>query len=306
MNIKNAAFLFVFLAAGLAVGWVLVNAGAPKPALAQSTGSGANMGERPGEAAEGAVDQPAPPSTEPGASPEILESNIVVMGFEITPKTGTYAVTADANVRKGPGIEHGKIGSLKQGERVQAIGQPEGKTWYAVSQNDKLLGFVFSKILIPVVDGTLFDETRGVLMQHGSVCDYRLRFEGKTTVEGGKFDTSDYEIRFRCAGETGSVIFYSHMFLTEAATNKRYHQLSMDVRSIGDGMEKYLTTNYLYDPGSGDIKFDGHSIAKFATVPEVKTMNAKTLKGVLLLVMETSVSSWTDDAWDSLFAKGEN
>lgn len=228
------------------------------------------------------------------------------MGIEIIPKTGTYAITADANVRKGPGTENAVIGSIKQGERVDVVGQVEGKDWYAVSKGGEILGFVYSKIMIPVVDGTLFEETRGVLIQKSSVCDYRFRFEGKTEVEGGAFDTSDYEVRFRCAGEKGTVVFYSHMFLTEATVKKSFHQIAMDVRSIGDGMEKYLTTNFLYDPKSGELKFDGHSIPKFAIPPKMEKMNAKTFQEALLLVMKTSVSSWTDDAWASLFAKSDD
>ena len=297
MNIKNSAYLIVFVATALAMGASLAFAQMDGPAI---------PGERPDEAVEGNMDQPEPPSADPEASPEIVKTTASVMGFEIIPKTGTYAITADANVRKGPGTENKVIGSLKQGKRVQIVGQAEGKDWYAVSKDGEILGFVYSKIMLPVVDGTLSEETRGVLMQKGAVCDYRFRFEGKTEVEGGAFDTSDYEIRFRCAGEKGEIVFYSHMFLTEAAIKKSFHQISMDVRSIGDGMEKYLTTNFLYDPKTGELKFDGHSIPKFAAPPEMEKINVKTFQEALLLVMKTSVSSWTDDAWDSLFAKSAN
>ncbi len=272
-------------------------------AYAQSDKSPAIPGERPNEAVEGSIDQPEPPSADPDASPEIVKATVSIMGIEVIPKTGTYAITADANVRKGPGTKNKIIGSLKRGERVQIIGQVEGKDWYAVQKGGEILGFVYSKIMMPVVDGTLGEETRGVLMQKGTVCDYRFRFEGKTEVEGGAFDTSDYEIRFRCASEKGTVVFYSHMFLTEATVKKSFHQISMDVRSIGDGMEKYLTTNFLYDPKTGELKFDGHSLPKFATPPKMEKMEVKTFQEALLTVMKNSVSNWTDDAWDSLFAK---
>ena len=291
MSVKNNAYIsaFVVVAMTMAMGASLAFAQAP--------------GERPDEAVEGNIDQPEPPSADPGASPEMVKTTVSVMGVEVIPKTGTYAITADANVRKGPGTENKVIGSLKQGERVQIIGQAEGKDWYAVSRSGETLGFVYSKIMLPVVDGTLGEETRGVLMQRGTVCDYRFRFEEKTEVEGGAFDTSDYEIRFRCASEKGEMVFYSHMFLTEATVKKSFHQISMDVRSIGDGMEKYLTTNFLYDPKTGELKFDGHSLPKFATPPRMEKMKVKTFEEALLTVMKTSVSSWTDDAWDSLFAK---
>lgn len=264
-------------------------------------------GSRPDEAIEGEITTAPSPSADPGASPEIVEKTITFLDVEIIPKGGTYATNSDANIRNGPGTEFEVLSGIKQGEYVYRVGQPEGKDWFAIATEEgKALGFIYSDVLVPVVDGTLKEETRGVIMQKNIVCEYRLRFEGKSTVEGGEFDTSDYEIRFRCAGEGGRAVFYSHMFLTEAAVNKSFHQISMDVRSIGDGMEEYLTTGFLYNPASGELRFDGHSIPKFAIPPNEEKQKVKNLQEALIAVMKTSVLSWTQAAWDRLFAKSTN
>lgn len=275
--------------------------------VAYSQTAESEPGQRPDESIEGEITTVAPPSADPGASPEIVEKTISVMGFEIIPKGGTYAVNADANLRKGPGTEFDVIGSVKQGDYLQRIGQVEDKDWFAVAREDKEpIGFVYSGVLVPVVDGTLSEESRGVIMQNNIACEYRLRFEGKSTVEGGEFDTSDYEIRFRCAGEGGRIIFYSQMFLTEAAVKNSFHQISMDVRSIGDGMEEYLTTNFLYNPATGELRFDGHTIPKFAVPPKDAKITTKNLQEAIIETVKISVSTWTDAAWESLFSKSAN
>ena len=305
MNVKKIYIPSVLLAAVFAfAGWGWFSSGLIS-AYAQTTK--AEPGQRPNEAVEGEITTIAPPSADPEASPEIVEKTIFFMDFEILPKGGTYAVNADANIRKGPGTEFGIIGSAKQGDYLHRIGQPEGKDWFVVALEDKQpIGFIYSGVLVPVVDGTLIEETRGVIMQKNIACEYRLRFEGKTTVEGGEFDTSDYEIRFRCAGEGGRVVFYSHMFLTEAAIKSNFHQISIDVRSIGDGMEDYLTTNFLYNPTTGELRFDGHSIPKFAIPPIDKKITVNNLQEAIIEVMKVSVSTWTADAWESLFSKAGN
>lgn len=236
---------------------------------------------------------------------------VTVMEHEVVPMVGIFEVTKDVNVRSGPGTDFKRLTGLKSGERVRAIGKPEGTSWMAVSRDGETLGYVFTPILVPVVDGQLSEQFFGSYMSedsnNGVACDYRFRFEGKTGVEGASFETADYEVRFRCASQDGARIFYAHMFLTEAPVKKKQgqHLIGLDVRSIGDGMEEFLTTRYLYIPKSGEMSFNGHSLPRFASPPKVQDFDTSSIKDALTQALEASVGSWTDDAWQQLLKKPE-
>ncbi|HEY9081530.1 SH3 domain-containing protein [Magnetovibrio sp.] len=234
---------------------------------------------------------------------------VVVMEHEVVPMVGLYEVTKDVNVRSGPGTDFERLAGLEAGERVRAIGKVDGSTWMAVSKDGETLGFVFTPVLVPVVDGALGEQFFGSYMsqdqKHGVACDYRFRFEGKTTVEGGDFETADYEVRFRCASTAGAKIFYAHMFLTEAPVKSEdgLHLIGLDVRSIGDGMEEFLTTRYLYHPKTGAMTFEGHSLPRFAKPPKIQSFQTDNIKDALTQALEASVASWTDEAWAELLKK---
>lgn len=234
---------------------------------------------------------------------------VMVMEHEVAPMVGLYEITKDVNVRAGPGTDFERLAGLKAGERVRAIGKVQDTSWMAVSQDGETLGFVYTPILAPVVDGTLGEQFFGSYMAQdrddGVACDYRFRFEGKTVVEGGNFETADYEVRFRCASQVGAKIFYAHMFLTEAPvkTKQGLHLIGLDVRSIGDGMEEFLTTRYLYHPKTGAMTFEGHSLPRFATPPKVQAFETDGIKDALTQALEASVASWTAEAWDELLKK---
>lgn len=234
---------------------------------------------------------------------------VMVMDHEVVPMVGLYEITKDVNVRAGPGTDFERLAGLDAGERVRAIGKIQGTSWMAISKDGETLGFVYTPILVPVVDGALGEQFYGSYMgadpDDGVACDYRFRFEGKTRVEGGDFETADYEIRFRCASQVGAKIFYAHMFLTEAPvkTKQGLHLIGLDVRSIGDGMEEFLTTRYLYHPKTGVMTFEGHSLPRFATPPKVQKFETENIKDALTQALEASVASWTGEAWDELLKK---
>lgn len=255
----------------------------------------------------GAQDEIDVPTDLPEQDPDV----VTVMEHEVVPLVGIYEVTKDVNVRSGPGTEFKRLAGLKEGDRVRAIGKPKDASWMAISKGGETLGFVYSPVLIPVVDGALDEQFFGSYMsedkQNGVACDYRFRFEGKVKVEGDAFETSDYEIRFRCASQVGAKIFYAHMFLTEAPvkTPKGLHLIGLDVRSIGDGMEEFLATRYLYHPKSGAMSFEGHSLPRYATPPKVQDFETENVKDALKQALEASIDSWTDEAWDVLLKKPE-
>ena len=256
----------------------------------------------------------APPVSMPGEVPvEQLDKPVTVsvMGHEVMPKKGLYEVTSDVNVRGGPGIQFKRLEGLKAGDRVRAIGVSADGDWVAVNKDGVTLGFVSNQHLVAVVDGALAEQFFGSYssddVAEGVACDYRFRFERKSDVEGGSFETADYEVRFRCASPKGAALFYGHMFLTEAPVDEKkgLHLIGLDVRSIGDGMEEYLSTSYLYHPKTGKMTFEGHSLPNYALPPKVQAYQAASVKEALKTALETSIASWTDEAWETLFAKRE-
>lgn len=250
----------------------------------------------------------APPVSMPGGIPLDQPTTITVMGHDLLPKKGLYEVTTDMNVRGGPGTDFERVEGLKSGDRVRAIGKTEDGAWTAVSKDGVTLGFVFSSLLVAVVDGALAEQFFGSYMDEnkagGVACDYRFRFERKADVEGGSFETADYEIRFRCASPKGAALFYGQMFLTEAPVNetKGQHLIGLDVRSIGDGMEEFLSTSYLYNPKTGTMVFEGHTLPHFALPPKPQTFKTTSVKDALKQALEASVASWTEEAWAAVFA----
>lgn len=231
---------------------------------------------------------------------------VEVMGHEVEPQTGVYVATDDVNVREGPGTDFKRVDGLKDGDRVHSIGKSQDGKWIAVSKDGETLGFVYAQILKPVIDGILGEQFFGSYMhqekQGGIACDYRFRFDGKVQVEGDSFSTSDYEVRFRCASQKGARIFYAHMFLTEAPVKSRSgeHLIGLDTRSIGDGMDEYLSSRFLYDPKTGMMTFNGHSLPRFAKPPKTQEFETEGIKDALVKALEACIDSWTDAAWETL------
>lgn len=259
-----------------------------------------------GDADMGASDVPGI-DAKPIESEDETPKTVTVLGHDMLPKKGLLEVTADLNVREGPGTNFKRIDGLEKGDRVRAVGKSADGEWIAVSRGGDILGFVYAPVMIPVVDGLLEEQFFGSFASKdiagGVACDYRFRFERKTEVEGGDFETADYEIRFRCASQEGAALSYGHMFLTEAPVNERkgLHLIVLDMRSIGDGMEEYLSTSFLYNPKSGEMTFDGHTLPRFAVPPEQQKFQTKSVKDALQQALEAAMSSWTAEAWRTLF-----
>ena len=68
------------------------------------------------------------------------------MGVPIEPAAGTYEVVKDANVRARPETKSRRLGGLRQGTKIEAVGKAKG-SWVAVRQGGKDLGFVYLPLL---------------------------------------------------------------------------------------------------------------------------------------------------------------
>ncbi len=254
-----------------------------------------------------------PAEAQSGKQTSARRETVNVLGRKITPQKGLFQAIKDVNVRAGPGTRFARVGGLNAGEQVRVIGKTAGGAWLAVRRDGVTLGFVYAQALVPILHGALDKEFFGSYPVPGKgpatrpdvACSYRFRFEREVAVEGEVFKTADYEVRFRCAAKHAATIFYAHMFLIESPVDRRknLYQIGLEARSIGDGFEKYLITTYLYNPKTGTVTFDGHSMPHFARPPKVRTFKTTSLKEALKQILDTSITGWTKKAWDSIFAK---
>ena len=230
-----------------------------------------------------------------------------LMGVPLKPLSGTFLVFKDVNVRATPQTRGKRLGKLKKGARVQAIGKAEG-AWMAVAEDGKPLGFVFAPMLLRLIDGTLEDDLEGEAAAPGVACRYVVRFEGKSPVEEGLFDTSDYEVDYHCERQGTAFAFSTYMFITEAPfqlSANQVYQISIDVTDISAGYDEILSTVFLYRPKRNLVTFDSLSLRDFLEKPETEERPAATVAEALAAAVELAPGTWNDKVWKALIDAGE-
>ena len=228
----------------------------------------------------------------------------VVFTQPMTPVSGTYLVSRDVRVRAEPKTKSGEVNRLSRGERVQAVGRPKDAAWLAVSKGGKNLGFVYSPVLLPLIDGTLEEDLKGkASFGVGLSCDYAVRFEGKNQAEGGDFDISDYEITYNCKRRDKEIGFFAFMFITEApyqVTEKQVYQISIDVLEIENGYDEIFSTILMYRRSSDLVVFDSVSMKKYMRPPSEKEKPALSVAEALAAAVEMAPGAWNDKVWEAL------
>ncbi|MCH7937086.1 MAG: SH3 domain-containing protein [Proteobacteria bacterium] len=225
------------------------------------------------------------------------------MGVKVKPLQGQYLVLRDVNIRARPKTKSKRVGSFKAGKRINVVGRAAG-AWVAVREGGKDLGFVYDQILLPLIDGTLEKDIEGKASVKGGVaCQYRIRFEGKSQVEGQVFEIADYDVYWDCLDGKRKVKFRTPMFITEAPYQlgtKRIFQISIDVLDIEGGYDDIFSTTLLYDKDKNSVAFDSVSIEKFGQTPATKEIPAKTVPQALVAAVRISLSAWNKSAWRDL------
>ena len=208
----------------------------------------------------------------------------------------------DVNVRARPKTKSKRVGGFKAGSRIKVVARSGG--WVAVREKGKDLGFVFDKVLMPLIDGALFKDIVGQVSVKGGVnCEYIIHFEGKSPVEGQLFEFADYDVQWDCLLGKRKIRFRSPMFITEAPFQlgqKRVYQISIDVLDLEGGYEEIFSTVFLYDQDKARIVFDGVSIEKFGKPPQKKEAPAATVPEALTGAVRIAVSAWNKAAWSDL------
>ncbi len=228
---------------------------------------------------------------------------MIFMGVKVQPLHGQYLVLKDVNIRARPKTKSKKVGSFKAGKRIDAVARAAG-AWVAVREGGKDLGFVYDQILLPLIDGTLKKDLEGkTSVKGGASCQYRIRFEGKSQVEGQVFEIADYDVFWDCLDGKRKVKFRTPMFITEAPYQlgtKRIFQISIDVLDIEGGYDDIFSTTLLYDKDKNRVAFDSVSIKKFGQTPVIKEIPAKTVPQALRAAVIITLATWNKSAWKDL------
>lgn len=225
------------------------------------------------------------------------------MGVKVKPFQGQFLVLKDVNIRARPKTKSKKVGSFKAGRRIDVVARAPG-AWVAVREGGKDLGFVYDQILLPLIDGTLDSDLEGkTSVKGGASCQYRIRFEGKSQVEGQVFEIADYDVFWDCLDGKRKVKFRTPMFITEAPYQlgtKRIFQISIDVLDIEGGYDDIFSTTLLYEKDKNRVVFDSVSIEKFGQTPATKEISAKTVPQALRAAVVITLATWNKSAWRDL------
>jgi hypothetical protein len=220
--------------------------------------------------------------------------------FDLKPYSGLYLAMKDANVRAKPDTKGRKIGSVKKGTRIEAVGRAEG-AWLAVQKDGRNLGFVYELILVPLIDGTLEKDIRGKAKATGGrTCQYTVHFEGKSPVESEPFEISDYTVTFRCQNKGKKFEFPAYMFITEAPyqlSQKPVFQITIDLREVGDSFEESFSTNMMYRRKDGIVVFDSVNQAEFKAKTKNLQEDADDVEEALSAAVEIAARAWNAKVW---------
>jgi hypothetical protein len=228
------------------------------------------------------------------------------LDIAVEPASGAYLVLKAVNLRAKPSKRSKKVGKLKKGMRVTAAGRPKERDWLAITAPKGKRGFVYLPMVIALVDGALEKDLEGkTAVKDGPSCTYVIAYDGKSEVSDALFDVADYDVEFRCEGSGKTFEFGAFMFITEAPyqlSQNLVHQISIDVREIGDGFDEVFSTTMFYQRKKSRVVFDSVSLRDFAKTPAVKERPAKDVPGALSGAIEIALGAWNKKVWETLSA----
>lgn len=225
------------------------------------------------------------------------------LGVKVKPHKGTYLVLRDVNIRAQPATKSKRVGSLKSGKKIEVVARVGG-VWVAVREKGKDLGFVYNKVLMPLIDGTLTEDLTGRVMTGDGVdCGYTIRFVARSPIEGQVFQIADYDVFWDCLLGKKKIKFRTPMFMTEAPFQmglKRIYQISVDVLEIDNDYDDIFSSIVLYDQDKKRVLFDSVSIKKFGRTPKPAKTDAKTVAEALAAAVKISALSWKSSVWKAV------
>ena len=237
------------------------------------------------------------------------EVDFKILGTSVEPFKGNYVVLKDVNVRAKPLTRSKRLGRLKAGRRVKAVGRVKGP-WLAVRVDDKTLGFVFEPILMPIIDGALDKVLKGkIVFGSGRACKYTIEFLGKTEAKDLPFEFSDFEVGWRCKEKGKPLIFYTPMFLSEGphqGTRNPVHQITIDILDLESELEEVFSTHLLWDRKKENVRFDSVNNKKLALAQKPEALSANNMAAAFNRALQLAATSWREEVWSALTKKSKN
>lgn len=225
------------------------------------------------------------------------------LGVAIQPSGATYVFLADVHVRAEPSTKGNRVGTIKSGDRVRVAGKTQGG-WLAVRQDGRAWGFVYTPQVMPLVDGALEQTLIGrAAVDDKTSCEFRIRFEGKSEIEGEEYQSFDYEVAYACVIDGKSVRFVAPMFLSEAPyqlSQNAVFQVAVDLLELYHGGSDVLSTVLLYDRDRDKVVLDGVSLDEFRSASPLKEKPAENVGQALAAAAELTLRAWNKKTFAAL------
>lgn len=225
----------------------------------------------------------------------------------IVAEKAPYVILRDINVRGRPNTKSKRIGRIRRGTLIQSTGRARGTGWIQVRTDKDQLGFVYSNMAAPLIDGTLISKIEGRVAGPGKLaCRYTIEFEGKSRIEKELQRTADYAVPFQCTADSAPLNFTATMFLTELPYKESgppVYQINVDLRDMPLEGEDVLTVISLYSPKKAQTKFDAVNDKTFASGAKIAPKATRRLNAALKAAVEIAHTAWGKSAWDQLRAK---
>ena len=216
-----------------------------------------------------------------------------------------FLALKELNVRNKPMTKSKRLGRIKRGERVEVLGRVGRTQWFAVNPDGKAKGFVYRKLLAPVLDGSIAEPIKGKL-GYGAfpLCTYTLTFKKKESINNSLQVISNYLVNFSCQDGKRIFSFEVDMFLTELAYRykKTYiFQVNLDIPNIRDETGERISVTNLYNIKEGVLE------PLLSSDSQVSSKNQKkseytSIEKVLRSAIINSYMKWGHGTWKKIIS----
>ena len=224
--------------------------------------------------------------------------------FSMSRSAPKYLVLKDVNVRLSPKTKSKRLGRLRKGVTVTAVGKAKGTEWVGVRKDGKDFGFVYGTALAPMIDGALEAPIKGALVgKDRPNCKFTIKFEEKFKVEGDNQVTSDYLAPWECQIKKRTIKFQSSMFITELPyldIKKEIYQINVDLLGLPMEEEDILSATILYHPNRKKLTFVALSNKEMRGGAKIIDLEVNSVPEALKGAIGMAYRAWGKKLWAEL------
>tara|TARA_B100001029_G_C15014657_1_gene426512 strand:+ start:166 stop:954 length:789 start_codon:yes stop_codon:yes gene_type:complete len=215
-----------------------------------------------------------------------------------------FSALKELNVRNKPMTKSKRLGLIKKGDRVEVLGRVGRTQWFVIKYN-KARGFVYRKLLAPVLDGSVAEPLKGKL-GYGTfpLCTYVLTFKKKESINNSLQVISNYLVKFSCQDGKKTFSFEVDMFLTELAYRykKTYiFQVNLDIPNVLDETGERISVTSLYNIKEGVLEPLSSSDFQISSKNQ-KESEYTSIKKVLRSAIINSYMQWGHGTWKKIIS----